>query len=86
MNIITNKISKEYGGGRGYIWRDTTVPINKYPFQWSLTYDMIPEPKTFSEEYITMFPEDFAKPSIFERLSILLKLKVDDPRTRFNKG
>ena len=86
MNIVTSKISKEYGSGRGYIWHDTTVPINKFPFKWSLTYDMIPEPKMFSEEYIQMFPEDFGKPSIIERILILLKLKQDDPRGRFKQG
>lgn len=86
MNIITSKVSKEYNGGRGYIWRDTTVPINLYPFKWSLTYDMIPEPKTFSDEYVKMFPEDFGKPSIIERLLILLKLKQHDPRRRFKQS
>jgi hypothetical protein len=86
MNIITSKISKDYGGGRGYIWYDTTVPTKLYPFKWSLTYDMIPEPKTFSDDYIKTFPEDFGKPSIIERVLILLKLKQDDPRGRFKQS
>jgi len=87
MNIITSKVSKECGGsGRGYIWRDTTVPINLYPFKWSLTYDMIPEPKTFSDDYIKMFPEDFENPNVIERVLILLNLKQDDPRRRFKQS
>ena len=86
MNIITSKVSKEYGGGRGYIWHDTTVPTKLYPFKWSLTYDMIPEPKTFSDDYIETFPEDFNKPTIIERLLFLLKIKQDDPRRRFKQS
>lgn len=84
MNIITGRVTNEHSV-RGYIWYDTTIPLNGYRFKWSLTYDMIPEPKMFSEEYVKMFPEDFGKPSIVERLLILLKLKQDGPR-RFKQS
>lgn len=84
MNIITRKES--VGSGRGYIWYDDTKPSNGYKFNWTLTYKMIPEPKMFSDEYVEMYPEDFDKPGIIERVLIILKLKVDDPRKRFKKG
>jgi hypothetical protein len=80
MNIITHKES--VGSDRGYIWYDDTKPSNGYKFKWSLTYDMIPEPKMFSDEYIEKYPEDFDKPGIIERVLIILKLKQDDPRKR----
>jgi hypothetical protein len=84
MNIITRKES--VGSGRGYIWYDDTKPSNGYKFNWTLTYKMIPEPKMFSDEYVEMYPEDFGKPSIIERVLIILKLKIDDPIKRFKKG
>jgi len=86
MNIITSKVSKEYSSGRGYIWHDTTIPTNMYPFKWSLTYDMIPEPKMFSEEYVKTFPEDFGKPSIIDKILFNLKLKKDDTKKRFKQN
>ena len=75
MNIITNKISKDDSVGRGYIWYDSTIPNSGYRFKWSLTYDMIPEPKIFSDEYKTMYPDEFNKPSILERILMFFKLK-----------
>ena len=84
MNIITRKES--VGSGRGYIWYDDTKPSNGYKFNWTLTYKMIPEPKMFSDEYVEMYPEDFDKPGIIERVLIILRLKEDDPRKRFKKG
>jgi hypothetical protein len=80
MNIITNKISKDYSVGRGYIWYDSTIPNNGYRFKWSLTYDMIPEPKIFSEEYKSMYPDEFYKPNILERILMFFKLKQNEQK------
>jgi hypothetical protein len=82
MIIITNKIPNEFGG-RGYIWEDDTIPVNGYRFNWSLSYEMVPKPNIFSNEYIETFPNDFAKPSLKERVLIFLKLQKDEPGNRF---
>jgi hypothetical protein len=82
MNIITGRVNRE-DNVRGYIWYDTTIPNNGYRFKWSLTYNMIPEPKMFSEEYKAMYPEEFKKPTLIERVLIKLKLKKDDSRRGF---
>lgn len=74
MNIITGRVSVEENS-RGYIWYDTTVPDSGYRFKWSLAYDMIPEPKIFSKEYMEMYPDEFEKPNIIERVLTLLKIK-----------
>ena len=83
MNIITRK---ECGGTRGYVWYDSNIPNNGYRYKWSLNYDSIPEPKMFSEEYIAMYPEEFSKPSLVERVLNLLKIKQNEPRRRFKQS
>lgn len=85
MNIITGRVSRE-DNVRGYIWYDTTIPNSGYRFKWSLTYAMIPEPKMFSEEYKAMYPEEFRKPSVLERILIFFKLKKHDSRRRFKQS
>lgn len=85
MNIITDRINRD-GNVRGYIWYDTTIPNNGYRFKWSLTYDMIPEPKMFSEEYMVMYPDEFHELSTIEKILIFLKLKENGPRRRFKQS
>lgn len=59
------------GKARGYKWYDSTkkaILVN-----WSLKYDMIPEPKIYSEEYLQKYYNDFKKESKF--VSLINKIK-----------
>ena len=81
INII-NKLPNQFGG-RGYIWEDDTIPTNGNRFNWSLCYEMVPTPNKFSDEYLKTFPDDFANPTIKERILIFLNLQKDEPTKRF---
>tara|TARA_R110000782_G_scaffold144871_3_gene237710 strand:- start:12962 stop:13222 length:261 start_codon:yes stop_codon:yes gene_type:complete len=83
MNLITSKVSKEFNGGRGYIWCDTTLKTKDYQFKWSLTYQMIPEPKMFAEDFEKSFPKNFKRLSLIGRVLNHFNIKETNQKDRF---
>jgi hypothetical protein len=68
MNIITDRLSNE---NRAYVWYDCVNQTTRI----SLTYDMIPEPKIYSDDYIKKFKKTLDngdKKSIFVKMLIKL--------------
>jgi hypothetical protein len=82
MNIIDGKMSELHKYGRGYRWYNTEDGISR----WSITYDLIPEPKVYSLRFIREYGnEEFTNKQTFiktptdslgEQLTLIARVNI----------